>query len=138
MILGTGVDIVQVSRFERWKNYSEQQLLRIFSPTELADCRSDQGVYRLEKLATRFAAKEAFFKALSSALVTLGQTQTTFPFIAIAPLVCVHMGMWNTPELQLDWPKFKKKYSIDLPELKTKLSLSHEKTHAVAFVVIWK
>ncbi len=54
-----GVDIVSVSRMELAMERSGDRFLRrIFSPEELV--RRDDAVW----LATRFAAKEAFFKAL--------------------------------------------------------------------------
>ncbi|MFH0898470.1 MAG: holo-ACP synthase [bacterium] len=138
MILGIGTDIVQVSRFQRWTTYSQEQLTRIYTPEELATCRDEQGTYNIEKLATRFAAKEAFFKALSSALVTLGKTQTKFSLLAIAPAVSVQMGTWNVPKFSINLEMLEKIISVNLSDIAVDLSISHEKSHAIAFVIIWK
>lgn len=60
--LAVGVDLVQVPRFasllERWPAL----LQRVFTDAEIDSVRSSSN--RLERLAARFAAKEATFKAL--------------------------------------------------------------------------
>lgn len=142
MILGIGTDITQISRFQRWATYPEAQLLKIYSPQELHTCtnitNSDKQTqqYIPEKLAARFAAKEAFFKALSQTLITLGQTEHTFSFLSIAPLVTVTQDTWEIPKISINWIRFNEKTSIYLPDLRINLSLAHEKTHAIAFVII--
>ena len=136
MILGTGVDIVDVARFDRWSSYPEQQLLRIYGQAELDACKLKSGLFAPEKLATRFAAKEAFFKALCSALALQGKTDKTFHFLSIAPLACVTQNSWNVPLLLVDWKVLQEKIGLELPDMLAHLSLSHEKTHAVAFVVV--
>ena len=64
-IIGIGYDIVEVSRIEsvlsRWGKRFEE---RMFTPQELAYCQSKKN--RTQRLATRFAAKEAVFKALGT------------------------------------------------------------------------
>lgn len=63
MIIGMGVDIVDVSRIEaiifRWH---ERFLKRIFTDTEIRYCNNKKNP--AQRFATRFAAKEAFIKAL--------------------------------------------------------------------------
>jgi len=63
MILGTGVDITEVSRIkkaaERWGGAF---LGRVFTEEELANAKKRGSLY--QHLAGRFAAKEAVFKAL--------------------------------------------------------------------------
>ena len=84
MLFATGIDLVEIKRFETWSSYEETKLLRIFSKTELFDSiqkNNNKYPYSTEKLATRFAAKEAFYKALSSILVQLGQTKYKFYLI---------------------------------------------------------
>ncbi|MBD3182990.1 holo-[acyl-carrier-protein] synthase [Candidatus Poribacteria bacterium] len=64
-IVGIGLDIIEVSRIEsvlnRWGSKFEQ---RVFTPKELDYCRSKGNYY--QKLASRFAVKEAVFKALGT------------------------------------------------------------------------
>lgn len=64
-IIGIGYDMVEVSRIEsvlsRWGDRFRE---RVFTPEELAYCESKKN--RFQRLASRFAAKEAVFKALGT------------------------------------------------------------------------
>lgn len=64
MIIGTGVDITEVSRLrkavDRW---GDDFLNRIFTRKELENAKSRGSLF--QHLAGRFAAKEAIFKALN-------------------------------------------------------------------------
>ena len=63
MIVGTGVDIVEVARFERFVEERNEALLdRLFTPAEREYCRPRKA--SAQHYAARFAAKEAFVKAL--------------------------------------------------------------------------
>lgn len=66
MILGVGIDVVHVERIRRWKEI-EGLYDRFFHPEELkiALPRGEVGIL---SLAARFAAKEAFGKAVGSGL----------------------------------------------------------------------
>ena len=134
MILGVGADIVQVSRFKSWQHYSRKQLLRIFSEQELNQYESKNA--DLEYLASRFAAKEAFFKALSATLVKLKLTQNPFSFLFACQYIEVVKGKWDIPELKVNWEGFEQKVGAKLPKLNVELSISHEKEYAISFVVI--
>nr|MBS1901066.1 holo-ACP synthase [Actinomycetota bacterium] len=56
MIIGTGIDLVDIPRFERTVARTPRLMQRLFAPSE-------QGL-RLPSLAARYAAKEALIKAL--------------------------------------------------------------------------
>lgn len=135
MICGVGTDIVDVTRFARWTDYPETQLQKTFTQQELIDCTIN-GILNPEKMATRFAAKEAFYKALSATLVNLKLNKQTFSFIATCPHVAVAIGPWGVPTLQVDWQELQKYAAVSFPALSCYLSLSHEKTMAIAFVII--
>ncbi len=63
MILGTGVDITEVTRLKRAvEKWGEAFLNRIFTEEELLNAKTRGSLY--QHLAGRFAAKEAVFKAL--------------------------------------------------------------------------
>lgn len=66
MILGLGIDVVHPRRLHRWQQ-TPGMLERFYHPDELAECRR-KGDRGLLSLAARFAAKEAFGKALGSGL----------------------------------------------------------------------
>ena len=65
MILGTGVDLAEVHRIrESVERFGDRFLNRIYTDRELAYARSKANLY--ERLAARFAAKEAGMKALGT------------------------------------------------------------------------
>ncbi len=68
MIIGVGVDIVEISRIKsavsRWK---EAFLKRIFTENEIQYSQNKKFVY--QHLAARFAAKEAVLKAIGDASI---------------------------------------------------------------------
>lgn len=66
MILGLGIDVVHPRRLRRWQE-SAGLFERFYHPDELAECRA-KGDGGLLSLAARFAAKEAFGKALGSGM----------------------------------------------------------------------
>ena len=135
MILGVGTDIVHVQRFVRWQSFSQQQRLRVFTAQELEACTyGDQ--LQPEKLAARFAAKEAFYKALCASLVTLGLTAKGQSFLALCRSIEVVAGTWHVPQLQVDWNFLNKAFGCTLPDVVVHLSIAHERQSAVAFVVI--
>lgn len=139
MITGIGIDIVKVSRFSAWIKapYSHQRT--IFSEQEIADSftRNAKEQCIIEHLAARFAAKEAFYKALSATLTTLNITpKHQFSLVFSAQHTSVTTGNLGAPQLIVAWDSFIEKIGSPLPALTIHLSLSHEKTHAVAFIII--
>ena len=65
MIVGTGIDIVEVERIARAiEQYGDRFLQRIFTEGERRYCESKAN--RIERYAARFAAKEAAMKALGT------------------------------------------------------------------------
>jgi len=136
MILGTGIDLVEVARFEPWTAYSHERLLRVFTAAELEDCRDASGALIAEKLAVRYAAKEAFYKALSATLVSLKLTKQQFGLLALAPMVTVRHDTWGVPTLDVAWEAIGRLAGSTLPALSVHVSLSHERTMAAAVVVI--
>ena len=65
MIVGTGVDIAETARIEQGlERHGERFIKRVFTPAEIAYCEKFKNP--AERFATRFAAKEAAFKALGT------------------------------------------------------------------------
>lgn len=69
MIIGTGIDFVAVSRITHWLE-DDALCRRFFHPDELQIIRS-RGAEAPRSLAARFAAKEAFAKALGTGFAGL-------------------------------------------------------------------
>lgn len=65
MIFGIGTDIIEVARMERSLEKNDALMRRIFTEREQAYCNKGT-VTRYQCYAARFAAKEAFFKALGT------------------------------------------------------------------------
>jgi len=121
MITGVGIDLVQVKRMERWL-VNKKLLERFFHPEEIKYVAS-RGKSGAQSLAARFAAKEAFCKALGTGLsgITLKD-------------IAVHNMKSGKPELQLSGTA---RYALDKSGADiVHISLSHEKETAVAMIVL--
>ena len=123
MILGTGIDIVNISRIERlmtrWGNLF---LARVFTQHEIDWCQ--QRARPPECFATRFAAKEAFLKAIGRGLRN-GIQWTDIE---------VENDLLGKPSLS-----FHRKAREILKTLriqKALLTLSHDQPYAVAHVLL--
>mgnify|MGYP002622404439 CR=1 FL=1 len=68
MIIGIGTDIIEIDRVRRAVK-SEHFKRRVFTDNEINYCES-RGQSAAASYAARFAAKEAFFKALGTGIVT--------------------------------------------------------------------
>ena len=67
MLVGTGIDLIEVSRIARsMERYGERFLQRVFTEAEIAYCLTRAGA--AESFAARFAAKEAGAKALGTGI----------------------------------------------------------------------
>jgi holo-[acyl-carrier protein] synthase len=65
MIVGTGVDIMETARFEdAVRKHGKRFAERVCTPAEIAHCEKFKNP--AERLAARFVAKEAAFKALGT------------------------------------------------------------------------
>jgi holo-[acyl-carrier protein] synthase len=66
-IVGHGIDVVEIEEIQRWVEDPRDPFVpRCFAQEELDDMRGD--VNRVQRLAGRFAAKEAVLKALGIGL----------------------------------------------------------------------
>ena len=123
MIHGIGTDIVEYARIEAmWTRYGERFARRVLSNSELSGFKSGPHPARL--LAKRFAAKEAFAKAVGSGLrdpVSLHRISIT------------HDGL-GKPVLQFD--EVLRTHLAQLGITGHHLSISDERSMIVAFVVL--
>ena len=123
-IFGIGTDIVDISRFKKLFNKNKKFKNRIFSEKEIKYCES-----RMNKIASyskRFAAKEAFSKALG-----LGISKG-ISFNEIS----VYNNINGAPFIQLTGKTKTIVKSLTKNKNKIYLSLSDEKKYALAMVVI--
>jgi len=123
MIYGIGTDIVATARFQRFLDQGNQPLLeRIFTAAELSTCRGRKD--SASCLAARFAAKEAFLKALGTGLRD-GMSWHDMEVVNDA---------LGKPELLLSGQADQQFRNRNLN--RALLSLSHDGGHAVALVVL--
>jgi len=67
--VGIGTDIVEINRIRSAvKQYKDRFLRKIFTDRELTYCRKKKAL-RFPELAARFAAKEAYSKAIGTGIV---------------------------------------------------------------------
>src|SRR3974390_2613885 len=90
MILGVGIDIIEVNRIEAsHQKFGERFLNRILHPNEVNYCRSHRGPGPF--LAARFAAKEAISKAFGTGIgaqlawhdMEVGRKESGEPFVIL-------------------------------------------------------
>lgn len=122
MIFGIGVDICQISRFSE-KVSDEKFISRFFNEKEIkTDLNSIQKAS--EYYASRFAAKEAFSKALGTGIRDFELKD-----------VYVEKNDLGKPELKVEKSAETQLHKL-IKNPKIHLSISHEKEYAQAFVVI--
>ena len=124
-----GIDLVEIKRFQHWHNYTDKQLRKLFSQTEITYCRAVSSK-SAERFAVRFAAKEALFKALAPyarGIVPL------FTLCAASEIASDQYGV----RISTQWDMIKNYYpTLDTNKLSIQTSLSHTETTACAVVII--
>ncbi len=136
MIKGLGVDAVEIQRFMPWVHYPRAQLARIFSAAELdycfALCASIDMHHAViaQRLALRFAAREAFFKALSSL-----DPVHTVPFLTVCRHVAIHKHVSGVISLLVDWQALRQA-GLTLANDQVIVHLSATHTAVTAFVAV--
>ena len=121
MIVGIGVDVVHVHRMKRWRGVPGL-LERYFHPDELS-AALEKGNGADLSLAARFAAKEAFGKALGTGLAGI-----TLKDVMVKNR---HNGQ---PEILVSGTALDAFRSSGAARIH--LSLTHERDNAVAMVVL--
>lgn len=122
MILGTGIDIVEVARIRRSMEKNEGFSRLVFAPEEIAYCQDRRSAF--QHFAGRFAAKEAFFKALG----------TGWSGNLAFHDVCILNDTLGKPFIQLRGET--QKALKDKESCTFHLSISHSEHYATAFVII--
>jgi len=125
MIIGIGIDSVEVERFAHWHTYAPSTLRRIFSQEEIDYCLKNP-LKTAERFAVRFAAREAFYKALSSAYPMLN-----VPFLTLCKYITITKSENQAPILYLNRQK-----PLIQNNIKTFVSFTHTKNTASAFIIL--
>ena len=120
MIIGVGTDIIEIERIRRAVQ-SEHFKKKVFTEKEKIYCES-RGLQSAASYAARFAAKEAFFKALGTGIFT---KLTEVEILNDAE---------GKPEIFLNGRA--KTFAENLNVEKIFVSLSHCREYATAFVTL--
>jgi len=125
-ILGTGIDIVENSKFKRiFINRKSMFVNRVFSKNEIKYCKKK--INYISCLSKRFAAKEAFVKALGTGF----RNNINFKDIE------VKNNILGKPSLNVEKKitrKIKKIFKVK--NYKISLSMSDTKNYSVSSVII--
>ena len=125
MIAGIGVDIVDIARIQALLDrYRDRFLRRVYTEAEISYAMS--GVNKAERLAGRFAVKEAVMKALGTGK-SLGILWRDVETVR---------GRFGRPEVRLHgqavkWAKMRGTAAVHV-------SITHDGGKAVAFVILEK
>jgi holo-[acyl-carrier protein] synthase len=120
MIAGIGVDIVEIQRIaSALERYGDAFALKLFTAHEISYCTSK--AFPAQHFAVRFAAKEAFSKAIATGWAG------TFHWKDVE----VVNNAAGKPDVKLYGDTAR-----NMGEARVNISLSHDETNAVAFIVI--
>ncbi len=120
-MLVTGIDIIEIPRIQGVvERYGDRFLRRIFTPREIAFCNG-----KANRLAARFAAKEATSKALG-----LGIRGIAWKEIEVV------RQRGHAPTIKLHGRAAKRADFLNITQLA--ISISHSREYAVASVVGWR
>ncbi len=123
MIIGTGIDIVNIERIERMMDrWGDIFLNRVFTENEIEWCR--QRNRPSECFAIRFAAKEAFLKAIGWGLRNGIQWKD------------IEVGNDLLGKPLFSFYRKAKEFIETHQVLRTLLTLSHDRPYAVAHVIL--
>jgi holo-[acyl-carrier protein] synthase len=123
MILGLGIDIVSVSRIqEMLEKHGGRAMTRLYTEIEREYC--DRLPHPALHYAARFAAKEAFVKALGTGF-SAGVRWRDIGVVNDAK---------GKPELRLEGTAFE--HMRSLGATRTLVSLTHDPSHAAAVVIL--
>lgn len=129
MIRGIGIDSVDISRFSDWASWPEEQLLAIFTPSEITYCLQTP-TKSAERFAARFAAKEAFYKALCTTVPTFTLSlRACLPYIEVVNSATNgHVG------IAVNWQALD--IGQEVRKVQIHLSITHTATVATAITII--
>ena len=121
MVAGIGIDIIEIHRVERLLERHRDRLDRLFTPTEIEYCTSRRKPG--QSFAARFAVKEAVLKAIG--IGWRGNVAWTDVETVLDPL--------GAPSVVLRGEALTLARQRGIGEFK--VSISHSRENAVAFVV---
>lgn len=129
MILGIGIDTVAISRFKDYQTYDTTFLEKLFSSQEIAYCLSKANP--AQHFASRFATREAFFKAHQAMLFVLG-AQHPATLVTINKHIQVVHNERGLPSIEADWASL---LPAGIAAPRAHVSMTHAGEYATAMVI---
>lgn len=123
-----GIDIVEIARFKYWSNYNLKTLAKIFSQQEI-EYALNINIKSAERFASKFAAKESLFKALSNL------PEFDIKFLKLCKFIEVDYQKNKVPIFK-PTSFADQNFAERFNQLKINLSISHSQNCAVALVII--
>jgi holo-[acyl-carrier protein] synthase len=118
MVAGVGVDVIAVARVRTaFSKHGGRVASRVFTTEELSE--AGEGPSRWQRLAARFAAKEAVMKALGSGLWQIPLTD-----------ICIARHQSGRPCVSLTGRAAERAQALGITRIL--VSMSHERDYAVA------
>ncbi|MFH0888646.1 MAG: holo-ACP synthase [Planctomycetota bacterium] len=131
MIKGIGIDLVEINRFKQvMQRQGKKFLERIFTPSEIKYCLKHKGEASYQHFAVRFAAKEAFLKAIGT-----GWGAKNSPYwTEIEVINKIPNPKSQIPNLRLSGKA--KSICRKLKVTRFHLSLTHTRDYAAAIIIL--
>ena len=118
-----GIDSVDIIRFIEWAQFPHKKLARIYTTYEIDYCFSNSAK-TAERLAVRFAAKEAAYKALVSL------TEQPLSFLKVCKACSTESRPLGQPTVTVDWQELNiKPYTVHA-------SFTHTSSVATAVITL--
>ncbi|MCY6371285.1 holo-ACP synthase [Clostridium ganghwense] len=121
MIIGIGVDIVEISRIKKAMERNSNFINKLFSKNEIEYLQSRN--MRVESVAGRFAAKEAVSKALGTGFREFEFKDIEIDRTTLGKPIVLLKG--KAKKMDRKWGQYK-----------IHLSISHSKENAIAYAVL--
>jgi holo-[acyl-carrier-protein] synthase len=126
-IKGTGIDIVEISRVSNIiARYGEKFIGKVFTDAEAALCARPSLSRSAAAFAGRFAAKEAFYKALPGDIQALSSWKS----------IQILSDASGRPRIDICCERLRTALFDECGATSMHLSISHEKNYCVAIVIL--
>lgn len=127
MIIGIGLDMIEIERIDKLLKRQPKALNRFLTPREQELLAGKSLTRQTEFVAGRYAAKEAGAKALGTGI---GEG-VSFLDMEVLP------APGGKPEMRFDAAVYSR-VGLDAAQVRVHLSITHSQSHAVAQVVLEK
>lgn len=125
MILGIGIDLIEIERFANWHLMDSHSLARILTIDEINYCKQNIKLSS-SRFAARFTLREAAYKAFSGAFAH------SISFLTFCRAVQVKKQENGALKLDIDWQKL----GLSPGPIAIHTSITHSKQAAAAVVIL--